>query len=123
MEEAHLHEQEEVGVLRLGSLPGTLPDVLVRNVDTLNERTRGAAGLAGLIDGKCADPRHDPIQGKQQQQRRARPISPIALAPSRALPPSRDSVNAARWQPSSSTLRPLRRSDALALEPEEALGP
>jgi hypothetical protein len=38
--------------------------------------TRGAAGLAGLIDGKCADPRHDPIQGKQQQQRRARPIQP-----------------------------------------------
>lgn len=33
----HLHEQEEVRVLRLGSLPGTLPDVLVRNVDSLQE--------------------------------------------------------------------------------------
>jgi hypothetical protein len=47
MEEAHLHEQEEVGVLRLGSLPGTLPDVLVRNVDTLDERNERSSRVSG----------------------------------------------------------------------------
>jgi hypothetical protein len=37
----YLHEQEKVGVLRLGGLPSTLLDVLVLNVDTLrNTKTR-----------------------------------------------------------------------------------